>query len=120
MNEEKKAPEQEAAKLSEVHVNTDPNAGPLDGAEATVFVAKTRFGKDAEGKTVFKQRRMEGNLKASYSLGVVSISIPGERLMLSVRIDEMMQVMFASAGAYKNMSGKTEEEKEETEDDRKS
>lgn len=100
-----------------VTVNDDPEAGPLDGAQASVFVVRTRFSKDENAKTRFRQRKVQGKIHASYSLGVVTLAIPGERLSLTVRLDEMMQVMFASAGANKKMAEskavETEEKKEE-------
>jgi len=86
-------------KLAEVEVNTDPEKGPLDAAEANVIIAKTLFKKDG----TFRQDMVKANIKASYELGVVSISIPKNNVMFSARIDEVMQVMFASAEAYKKM-----------------
>lgn len=111
MNEEKK-PADEVQAENGVKLNTDPAAGPLDGASAIVNVIKTRFGKNGE----ISQKKLVGGLKASYSLGVVSISIPGEKLMLTVRVDEMMQVMYTSAAAY-NEQRRKEESKEEGNDD---
>ncbi len=89
--------------LGTVTVNEDPNEGPLDGAGAEVLVARTTFCEDSEGKPIMRQKTMDGRIKASYELGVVSISVPEEGIMLTARIDEMMQVMFASAGAYKKL-----------------
>ena len=95
---------QEALKECEVVVNTDPNNGPLDGASAKVNVARFIFNDDGQ---TFKHKVLEGNIKASYEIGTVSISVPEEKIMLAVRLDEIMQVMFAAAGAYR----KLEEEK---------
>lgn len=95
-----KEQKQQERKECEVSVNKDPAQGPLDGASATVNVAKTVFAEDGEH---FSQMKLVGNVRASYELGVVSISVPSERVMLAVRLDELMQVMFASAGAYRKL-----------------
>ena len=83
-------------------VNTDEDKGPLDGASATVNMVKTVFttGKD-EGNADLKQHRTTAKIMASYELGVCSIT--ADDVMYTVRIDEMMQVMLASANAYKQM-----------------
>lgn len=93
-----------------VTVNDNPEMGPLDGANARVFLSKTVFDEDAgtsENGDVnkFTQKKVEGNIKASYELGVVSFSIPEEGLMITARLDEVMQVLFASAGAYRKLHG---------------
>lgn len=93
-----------------VTVNDNPEMGPLDGANARVFLSKTVFDKDAgtvedDGLNKFTQKKVEGNIKASYELGVVSFSIPEEGLMVTARLDEVMQVLFASAGAYRKLHG---------------
>lgn len=112
MNEEEKNYSAEAEGAFVVTVNEDPKAGPLDGASATVAVVKTRFNDNGS----MKQRRLTGSLKASYELGVVSISVPGEKLMLIVRIDDVMQTMFASAEAYKKLHPKKENEEDNKHD----
>lgn len=114
MNEEEKNRSAEVEGTSVVTVNEDPKAGPLDGASATVAVVKTRFNDNGS----MKQRRLTGSLKASYELGVVSISVPGEKLMLIVRIDDVMQTMFASAAAYKKLHPKKENKEEDNKHDR--
>lgn len=93
-----------------VTVNDNPEMGPLDGANAKVFLSKTIFeeaASDAQEDRVdkFTQKKVEGNIKASYELGVVSFSIPEDRIMISARLDEVMQVLFASAGAYRKQHG---------------
>lgn len=109
MKQEKK---QDAQKECVVVVNKDPNAGPLDGARAQVNVARTVFDKDGEH---FSQTILQGSISASYEVGTVSIFVPEENIMLAVRLDEIMQVMFAAAGAYKKL--KEEENKKETNND---
>ena len=79
---------QEALKECEVVVNTDPKNGPLDGASAKVNVARFIFNDDGQ---TFKHKVLEGNIKASYEIGTVSISVPEEKIMLAVRLDEIMQ-----------------------------
>ncbi len=94
-----------------VTVNDNPEMGPLDGANAHVFLSKTVFEKEDsekdgdESRNKFTQVKLEGNIKASYELGVVSFSIPEEGLMISARLDEVMQVLFTSAGAYRKLHG---------------
>lgn len=109
MEDEKKITEENT-----VTVNDNPEMGPLDGANAKVFLSKTVFDKDAgtgedDGLNKFTQKKVEGNIKASYELGVVSFSIPEEGLMISARLDEVMQVLFASAGAYRKLHGENAE-----------
>lgn len=72
-----------------------------------------RFVFNDDGKT-FKHKVLEGNIKASYELGTVSISVPEEKIMLAVRLDELMQVMFTAAGAYR----KLEEQKNQNKGDK--
>lgn len=98
-----------------VTVNDNPEMGPLDGANARVFLSKTVFEKDDgekegdDGRNRFRQVKLEGNINASYELGIVSFSIPEEGLMISARLDEVMQVLFASAGAYRKLHGENAE-----------
>ncbi len=105
---------QEAQKECVVTVNADPKEGPLDAASATVNVAKFVFEKDGKH---FSQEQLSGTIRASYELGTVSISIPSERIMLAVRLDEMMQVMFASAGAYRKLAEQNKTDKEKNNND---
>lgn len=105
MNEERK-PDEEVQEESTVRLNTDPAAGPLDGAEATVKAVKTKFG--SNGK--IRQKILKSVIHASYELGVVSVSLPDENLMLSVRIDEMTQVIYTSATANKSRREQTKKE----------
>lgn len=74
---------------------------------------KTIFSAEEQGK--IEQHQMTAKVMASYELGVCSITAREDNVMFTVRIDEMMQVLFASAGAYKKMienSEKTVENKE--------
>ena len=100
---------QEALKECKVVVNTDPKNGPLDGASAKVNVARFIFNDDGQ---TFKHKVLEGNIKASYEIGTVSISVPEEKIMLAVRLDEIMQVMFAAAGAYRKLEEEKNQKKE--------
>lgn len=100
---------QDAKKECVVEVNKDPNAGPLDGARARVNIAKTVFDKDGEH---FSQTLVNGSISASYETGTVSIYVPEEKIMLVARIDELMQVMFASAGAYRKLEEQKNNKKE--------
>lgn len=109
MKQEKK----DAQKECVVVVNKDPNAGPLDGARAQVNVAKTVFDRDGEH---FTQTILQGSISASYEAGTVSIFVPEENIMLAARLDEIIQVMFASAGAYKKLK-EEENNKKETNND---
>ena len=104
---------QEALKECEVVVNTDPKEGPLDGASAKVNVARFVFNDDGQS---FKHKVLEGNIKASYELGTVSISVPDEKIMLAVRLDEILQVMFAAAGAYRKLEEQKNQNKETNDD----
>lgn len=104
---------QEALKECEVVVNTDPKNGPLDGASAKVNVARFIFNDDGQ---TFKPKVLEGNIKASYEIGTVSISVPEEKIMLAVRLDEIMQVMFAAAGAYRKLEEEKNQKKETNND----
>ena len=104
---------QEALKECEVVVNTDPKNGPLDGASAKVNVARFIFNDDGQ---TFKHKVLEGNIKASYEIGTVSISVPEEKIMLAVRLDEIMQVMFAAAGAYRKLEEEKNQKKEANND----
>ena len=104
---------QEALKECEVVVNTDPNNGPLDGASAKVNLARFIFNDDGQ---TFKHKVLEGNIKASYEIGTVSISVPEEKIMLAVRLDEIMQVMFAAAGAYRKLEEEKNQKKETNND----
>lgn len=102
---EKKNNQQSHDLTSEIRINKDEKAGPLDMAEAEVVVAKTLLNKTSEeGKEAFEQDNCKGKIMVSYDLGIVSIVLPEENLMLSVRTDEMMQVMFASAGAFQKLN----------------
>lgn len=107
--QEQQAQEQEQERENVVRVNDDPKQGPLDGAEADVFVSKTVFIDRGEGQEPeIVQTKVRGRLTASYELGVFAISIPEENIMLHARIDETMQVLFASAGANKRLHEKKE------------
>lgn len=101
--------QEQRARENVVHVNDDPKKGPLDGAEAEVYVSKTVFKYRGEGQEPeIIQTKVRGRLTASYELGVFAISIPEENIMLHARIDETMQVLFASAGANKKLHDKKE------------
>ncbi len=95
-----------------VEVNADPEQGPLDGASAIVNMVKTVFPEDDNGEV--EQFQRTAKIMASYELGVCSITDKEDNVMFTVRIDEMMQVLFASAGAYKKMkeSGEKPDENE--------
>ena len=116
--EQVKIEEEKAKKVSndtkmQVEVNADPDDGPLDGASAVVNMVKTIFPAEEQGK--IEQHQMSAKIMASYELGVCSITAREDNVMFTVRIDEMMQVLFASAGAYKKMienNEKTVENKE--------
>ena len=86
---------------TEVEVNADPEQGPLDGASAIVNMVKTVFHGEENGK--IDQFQMTGKIMASYELGVCSITAQEDNVMFTVRLDEIMQVLFTSAGAYKKM-----------------
>lgn len=85
---------------TKVTVNTNPNDGPLDGASAIVNMVKTIL-PDGDGE--MQQSQQKAKIMCSYELGVCSVSSLDDKVMFTVRIDEMMQVLFSSAGAYKKM-----------------
>lgn len=101
----KKTKKQEDA--TKVVVNTNPNDGPLDGASAVVNMVKTVLPKD-NGE--MQQSQQKAKITCSYELGVCSISSLNDKVMFTVRIDEMMQVLFSSAGAYKKLHKEDEKE----------
>jgi len=82
-----------------VTVNTDEQQGPLDGASAVVNMVKTVFPQEENGKMV--QTALPARLMASYELGICSITSIDEKVMFTVRLDEMAQVLYASAQACK-------------------
>ena len=95
--------EKEEIKESVVEVNTDKKKGPLDGASALVKLVKTSYKKGPQGEE-FAQTIENGKINASYELGVISFTVHSKRkIMVTARIDEVMQVLFASSKAYKKL-----------------
>lgn len=96
--------QKEVSTDTEVTVNTNPKNGPLDGASAIVNMIETVL-PDGEHSEIVQSKK-KCKLMASYELGVCSITSIEDNKMFTVRIDEMMQVLFHSASANTKLKQK--------------
>lgn len=71
---------------------TNPKEGPADGVECTTKAVRTLFHKGILGKQM-QQSETQVNIKASCSLGVVSISDQESGHMITVSITEMAAIL---------------------------
>lgn len=97
-----------------VHV-TDPEDGPLDGCSVETRAVHTKFrGKGLYGreKSMFDQKETEVSMKASLSLGVVSIRDKKRDTMITVSISEMAALLNEALRTGARMSARTPDGKE--------
>lgn len=97
--------------MSIIKRNTDPFKGPPDGVEANIKCAVTLFERAAQKKGKGKTQReikshntLPCHVMCSYSDGQVGISIRSMDLMISLRIDELFEIMKAAAEASQELT----------------
>ena len=78
---------------SEIERVRDPKEGPLDGVSLNAYCAVTDFQNQGNTVRIKKQKVLPCSIKASYEIGTVSISVRDRRLMVAVRLDELMEVL---------------------------
>lgn len=94
---------------------TNPKEGPLDGCSVETRGVHTKFrGKGLHGreKTIFRQQETEVSMKASLSLGVVSISDKKRDTMITVSISEMAALLNEALRKGARMAARTPDKKE--------
>ena len=94
---------------------TDPEEGPADGCSVETRGVHTKFkGKGLYGreKTIFRQQETEVSMKASLSLGVVSIRDKKRDTMVTVSISEMAALLNEALRTGAKMTAKAPEGKE--------
>lgn len=78
---------------SEIERVRDPKEGPLDGVSLNAYCAVTDFQSQGNKVRIKKQKVLPCSIKASYEIGTVSISVRDRRMMVAVRLDELMEVL---------------------------
>lgn len=78
---------------SEIERVRDPKEGPLDGVSLNAYCAVTDFQNQGNTVRIKKQKVLPCSIKASYEIGTVSISVRDRRMMVAVRLDELMEVL---------------------------
>ena len=94
---------------------TDPAEGPLDGCSVETRGVHTKFrGKGLYGreKAIFRQQETEVSMKASLSIGVVSIRDKKRDTMITVSISEMAALLNEALRTGAKMTAKAPEGKE--------
>ena len=85
----------ERSEFKITHV-TDPEEGPVDGCSVETRGVHTKFkekGLYGREKTIFRQQETEVSMKASVSIGVVSITDKKRDTMITVSISEMAALL---------------------------
>ena len=84
---------------------TDATQGPPDGVEADIQCVITKFEpvrnvkQSGTGKKIKSQAAMSCHAMCSYENGVLSLSVRGLNLMVSVRLDEIYAILAAASQA---------------------
>lgn len=78
--------------------------GPNDGVELEAKCAITRFtGENGKPESIESMAIEQCKILASYELGTVSVSVHKDRpFMVSVRLDELMALLWAAADRKNN------------------
>jgi hypothetical protein len=98
---------------SEIERVRDPKEGPLDGVSLNAYCAVTDFQNQGNTVKIKKQKVLPCSIKASYEIGTVSISVRDRRLMVAVRLDELMEVLKEASMAAMEVREKRDKNDEE-------
>lgn len=83
----------------------NPLDAPQDAVSLDVECMRTRFTGKGRKRRIKDQKKVPGNIKASVSLGVVSITDRFNDTMVTVRIEDMAAVMAAAYEMAKREEG---------------
>jgi hypothetical protein len=82
--------------MSEIKRVTDPKMGPMDGVEASIrCVVATQV----EGENIKERILTECRALCSYSSGTISFAVKGLNVMLTVRLDDLAEILKEAAVA---------------------
>jgi hypothetical protein len=92
--------------MKQIKRNTDPLKGPPDGVEVGIKCAVTQFERTKKGNesVIKRQETMPVRILAAYSEGTIGISIRQIDLMVSLRIDELYEILKAAAAASQELA----------------
>ena len=87
--------------MNEIKRVIDPEKGPLDGVECEIQCVVTQFERiDENNKEISAQNTLPCKMICSHSHGVASFSIYGGLdIMVSIRIDELVELLHAASNA---------------------
>ncbi len=86
--------------MAEIRRVTDPKMGPLDGVSLDTKGVFTRFSTNENGERgIEDQYQHDVIIRASYETGTASVTIRELDVMVTVRIDELMEILAAAASA---------------------
>lgn len=71
----------------------DPSYGPMDGVECRTDGVRTIFLGKGNLRKISRQEKTKVDIKASCSVGVVSISDPKRNIMYTLSISEMAAIL---------------------------
>jgi hypothetical protein len=99
--------------MNKINRNTDPMKGPPDGVEARVNCVVTQFSQKT--KVIKEQDVMPCRMLCAYSDGTVSVSIRTIGLMVTLRIDELYEILKAGAEASHELTDSMPQEYKDAE-----
>jgi hypothetical protein len=109
--------------MSTIKRNTDPLKGPPDGVEVGVNCVVTQFdrvkekggSKKKSEKVIKAQAVMPGRVMCAYSEGTLGITIRQIDLMVTLRIDELYEILKAAADASRELEASMPQEYKDAE-----
>ena len=90
--------------MNEIKVVNPKESGVPDGVEGMVNCSFATFDLDSDGKPIKLKGMPElrpCKMMASYDDGIISFSVHQIGVMVSVRIDEVAQILYAAASTHK-------------------
>ena len=99
--------------MTEIRRNTDLVNGPEDGVEVDVNCIVTKFEDVSQAEGNISQEQAQCHVVCSYSEGLIGFSVRSMNLMLTVRMDELMEVMVAAGKAAWDVRGEEDPQVQE-------
>ncbi|TZE83555.1 hypothetical protein [Calorimonas adulescens] len=99
--------------MSTIERVKDKTEGPLDGVSLNAYCVVTDFGNQGGKVKIKKQKVHPCNIKASYEIGTVSFSVRNRKIMVAVRLDELMEVLKEASLAAMEVREKRDKNDEE-------
>ena len=86
--------------------NTDPMKGPPDGVETDINCVVTQFSGEGGEREIQSQIVMPCHVGSAYSEGTIFFSLRDINLMLTVRLDELLEIHIAAVKLSLQHQGK--------------